>query len=509
MIRSAFFTLAYTLFVCFWLVAQPKKADVDPLRKIPVAALRADFQFMRQVLEELHPGLYQYTPKGSLNTVFDRAYASIKRPMTETEFMNLLYPVIRQIRCGHTQLEHSTAYRQSPNRPKAVHLPFDVFVQGNRAWIVSNQSTDSTLRVGDELLRINGVMSADLIQAGINSWNGDGYNLTWNEFFLNEYDFFEDVCGTIYGWKGPYTLQIRDLNGSVRTLNITVPTKPVITPKPTLEQSPAEAEKLAQEQAEVHKRSYLDVRFMPDSATAILSVNGLEYGDEAFYEQAFQQIDKKQIKHLVLDIRRNHGGDARIINKLLSYLADSSYVFLQRVTAKVANPGKNRFSAHFDPELTRSYFATFKPGRRIGTEYEFEFSPEMGKLTGYQPVAQAYRFRGNVYVLIDGGTFSNGANFAAALKAQCRKAVFIGRETGGTELGCGGGTNNKLTLPHSKLVLQFPWMRLVSASRNTVDGHGLQPDYPVRNTPQSVATRNDLDLAKALALIEQHQLMNK
>jgi hypothetical protein len=52
-------------------------------------------------------------------------------------------------------------------------------------------------------------------------------------------------------------------------------------------------------------------------------------------------------------------------------------------------------------------------------------------------------------------------------------------------------------------------MRLVSASRNTVDGHGLLPDYPVQNTPQSMATHTDLDLAKALDLIQQRQLSNK
>src|SRR5919199_483259 len=147
MIRSAFLILVYTLLICSSLAAQPKQTAFDPLRKIPIAALRSDFRLMQNALEELHPSLYLYTPKDTIDAVFARGYASIKRPMTETQFMNLLYPVIRQIRCGHTQLTHSTAYRQSPNRPKAVHLPFDVFVQGNRASIISNQSSDSILHV--------------------------------------------------------------------------------------------------------------------------------------------------------------------------------------------------------------------------------------------------------------------------------------------------------------------------------------------------------------------------
>ncbi len=499
----------YAFFISIWLVTHSATvaANPAPVRKISVAALRADVLLMRAALEELHPSLYWYTPKDTMDAVFARLAASINRPLTETEFMYTLYPAIRQIRCGHTQLEHSVAYQQSANRPRTVHLPFDVFVQGSRAWLIRKPATDSMLHTGAELLNINGVSGAELIEKGIASWNGDGYTLTWNTFFLNEYDFFEDVCGVIYGWKGPYTLQLREVDGTLRTVTVPAAVGPVVAPKPRPKLTPQQAARLASEQEEAHKRSYLSLRFMPDSVTALLTVNGLEYGDEEFYAWAFRQIAQKQTQHLVLDIRRNHGGDVRIISKLLSYLADSNYVLIRKVLGKVANPGKNRFTTYFDPAITRSYFATFKPGKPVGNRYVFDnFSPEMGKLTSYQPVAQATRFRGNVYVLIDGGTFSNGSNFAAAVKAQCRKAVFIGRETGGTELGCGGGTNNKLTLPNSKLVLQFPWMRLISASRNPVDGHGLLPDYPVSYTPQAVAAHTDLDLVKALDLIQNPKL---
>lgn len=496
-LKVQFILISFFLVPCL-LLAQPSRDDA-PYRKIPVTALRSDFRTMRQALEEIHPSLYLYTPKDSMDSIFDRSFKLINRPMTESEFMSFLYPVIRNIRCGHTQLEHSTAYRQSANRPKAVHLPFDVFVNDSHAWIVGNQSSDSTLLPGTELLSINGISSSELIQTAIHTWNGDGYNLTWNEFFMNEYDAFEDVCWMVYGWKGPYSLQVKDKDGSLRRVDVSASSKPlpkenILTVKPI----PAAGNEAA------HKRSNLNLRLMPDSATSILTVNGLEYGDEAFYKYAFQQMVQHKTRYLVLDIRRNHGGDARIINNLLSYLADSSYVLLKQVIGKVADPGMNHFSAYFDADITRSYLVTFnRPGKRVGAdEYEFDFSPEMGKLIGIQPVADTNRFRGKVYVLIDGGTFSNGSNFAAALKAYCKNAVFVGRETGGTESGCGGGTNNKLTLPNSKLVLQFPWMHLVSSSPSPIYGRGLQPDYPIRNTPKSVAEHVDIDMEKAMELIK-------
>ena len=507
--RAALFALLLYVLSDSCLVAQSAKIAFDPLRELPVEAMQADLRLMQSALEELHPSLYWYTPKSTVDSAFNQTYAAITRPMTESAFKNLLYPAICQIRCGHTQLQHSIEYSQSSNRPKAVHLPFDVYIQGRQAWLLDNPSTNSKIGVGTELISINGIAIAELIQAGLNSWNGDGYSSTWKEFFLNDYDFFEDVCWAIYGWTGPYELRVRDNDGQPRTVTVAAKPKPVDLPKSMSDAKTSPPAELAGRQAEIHKRTYLNLRFMADSMTAVLMVNGLEYGDETFYEQAFKQLDQKAVSNLILDIRRNHGGDVRIINNLLSYLADSSYVILQKAVAKVADPGQNRFADYFDPDLNRSYSATFGPSHQVGGWYEFDFKPEMGRVTGYQPVSSVHRFRGSVYVLIDGGTFSNGSNFAAALKAQCRKAVFIGRETGGTELGCGGGTNNKLTLPHSKLVLQFPWLRLVSASRNPIDGYGVMPDYPITYTPQAIASHHDLDERKALELIKKGKSVDR
>ena len=46
-------------------------------------------------------------------------------------------------------------------------------------------------------------------------------------------------------------------------------------------------------------------------------------------------------------------------------------------------------------------------------------------------------------------------------------------------------------------------MRLISATHNPVDGHGLIPDYPVEYSLQALIGHRDLDLEKALGLIQQ------
>lgn len=89
MLKVHFILISTFLTPCL-LLAQPSGDDA-PYRKIPVTALRSDFRIMRQALVQIHPSLYLYTPKDSLDSIFDRSFKLINRPMTESEFMYLLY----------------------------------------------------------------------------------------------------------------------------------------------------------------------------------------------------------------------------------------------------------------------------------------------------------------------------------------------------------------------------------------------------------------------------------
>ena len=65
----------------------------------------------------------------------------------------------------------------------------------------------------------------------------------------------------------------------------------------------------------------------------------------------------------------------------------------------------------------------------------------------------------------------------------------------------------KLTLPASHIVVEFPWLRVVSMAGSPVHGRGLFPDYQVNYTPQEIVAEHDADLAKALTLAN-HQPAN-
>ena len=66
--------------------------------------LKQDVDFSYKKLQKLHPNLYWYISKKSLDYKFDSLKATINRPLKPNEFYRKLAPVISQIKEGHLRL---------------------------------------------------------------------------------------------------------------------------------------------------------------------------------------------------------------------------------------------------------------------------------------------------------------------------------------------------------------------------------------------------------------------
>lgn len=448
--------------------------------------MRDDLFILWSAIKEMHPAYGIYTPTDSLQQVYDKTLASINGPLSETDFMSRVYPLLSRLRCGHTQLRHSAGF-------KGIHeprLPFEVLVRQHRAWITTH--TTSALNTGDELLTLNGVPVAAIISHGADLYAGDGYNETFKELFLSEYDGFEDACNHYYHWQPPYQVSLRTKQGEIKNLQLDTTVVPgLVAPEAAADTSWITAA----------GTDYLQLRFLKNKPTAWFQAATYQYGDTLIYKTVFKQIHEKGIRNLVLDLRHNTGGDLRIAAKLLSYLADAPYHMVSNVQARIPNPAVNHFEQYFDTSRTESFNQGFKPGKKEGAFYHIDFSPAFGNMLAALPLDAADHFNGRLFVLIDGATFSAGAHTATAIKAQCKNAVFIGRETAGASDGCSGGTVQHLTLPNTGVMVEFPWMRLLSVDKHATFGRGVLPDYEVVYEPQDVVEKKDRDMEKVLGLM--------
>lgn len=489
---------------CIWLLiilatacgqpqAKQNKDDQEKSDKsVPLLSakdMQDDLFILWSAIKEMHPAYGIYTPADSLQMVYETTKQLLSAPLTESDFTSRVYPLLSALRCGHTQLRHSSGYKNAA----LSHLPFQVLIQGNRAWVTFHQTPD--LNTGDEIISINDTAVNSIIAHGADLYAGDGYNLTFKELFLSEYDGFEDACNKYYHWTAPYQVKFRTKDGNVKTMM--VETEAANSPQAV---EVAQTDNLTGwQEAKDTSRSLL--RFSKDASTAWFEVRSYQYNDTVVFKDAFKQIHENGVKNLVIDLRHNTGGDIRIASKLLSYLADESYHMIGDLKSRIPNPAINHFEAYFDTAGTASFNAGFAPGKQEGAYYQINTRPAFGNLLGVMPLSEKDHFNGKLLVLIDGATFSSGAHTAVAIKEYCKKAAFIGRETAGGSDGCSGGTIQHLTLPNTGVVVEFPWMRVVSVAKKPVFGHGVMPDYPVLYGSEDIVKRTDLDIKKALSLI--------
>ena len=72
----------------------------DPEKKLAAKQLKDDFVLLRNALEEGHGGLYRYTPKEELDQQFENIFRNVDQPLTEIEFLRLIFPLIANINDG-------------------------------------------------------------------------------------------------------------------------------------------------------------------------------------------------------------------------------------------------------------------------------------------------------------------------------------------------------------------------------------------------------------------------
>ena len=465
-----------------------KNSDV-PAQLISVKDMQVDLSILWSAIKEMHPAYGIYTPTDSLQTVYETTRQSLSVPLGESDFVSRVYPLLSALRCGHTQLKHSAGYKN----PGSAHLPFEVLVQGNRASVTFHQT--ASLNTGDEIISINDTAVNSIIAHGADLYAGDGYNLTFKELFLSQYDGFEDACNKYYHWAPPYQVKFRAKDGNIKTILV----EAVASNTPQAVEISQTDNFAGWQEAKDTAHSLL--RFSKDVSTAWFEVRSYQYNDTVIFENAFKQIHANGVKRLVIDLRHNTGGDIRIASKLLSYLADAPYRIISDLKSRISNPAINHFEAYFDTAGTASFNAGFVPGKQEGAYYHINTRPAFGNLLGLMPLCERDHFNGSLFVLIDGATFSAGAHTAIAIKEYCKKAVFIGRETAGGSDGCSGGTIQHLTLPNTGVVVEFPWMRVVSVAKKPVFGHGVIPDYRVLYEPEDIVKGTDLDIKKVLNMV--------
>ena len=106
---------------------------------------------------------------------------------------------------------------------------------------------------------------------------------------------------------------------------------------------------------------------------------------------------------------------------------------------------------------------------------------------------KANNYKGNLYVIINGGSFSAASILAANLRSL-QNVVFVGEETGGAANGAVAGKMALYILPESKLKISFGLLAVKPFYQTGTEGRGILPDIVITPTVEDKINEVDPEL---------------
>ncbi len=451
-----------------------------------------DFEILRNGFIETKVGLW-YNSYAEFDSLCILQKSKIKDKMTALEFYQIVAPIVAFTKEGHCSVKNSdeaTSYLKQNGK----YLPFVVKIFNSKVYVLNDIENFKTK--GFQITKINEYTIEVILDKFLNIEPSDGYNVTsknrWVENSFSRYyaAFFEQTPKI-------FTLELINPKTNEKIV-IDIKSIDFKTWGINNKKIKSEIPNYSFKQAAIFKIDSLE-------KTAILTINDMGLDSykggrkefKNFLSNSFKSISDNSVQNLIIDIRKNEGGEQGMEDHLLSYLIDTSYKKYNYVEVPAFSYTFTKYTDYKnDPHnLNRElkeWFYQSSDGRII--ELPNVYKGDKPQLTS---------FKGNVFILIGGLTFSGGSEFAALAKNHT-KAKFIGEETGGGYYGNTSGKFLLYCLPNTKLTGRIPLLKFVVYTKdNSIPfGHGLTPDFIVNPTIENYVNGIDEEVNFVKKLIQ-------
>ena len=467
--------------------------------------LKEDIGVLKEALITLHPGLYKYNTKQQIKSLFSDLDNKTSKPLNEKDFYLILAKFTEKIGCGHTYLNPLNLEENIPPfyMPKKV-LPF-CFVIINRKFIIThNLSSDTTLKKGTEITKINGFTASQIIDSLLQVSRADGKNaigkkLTNMELVpeqVNKYNLTDIFLPLFFkSIKEDFVIETKSFENKITSSKINGVT--------------------ATQRGSIYKKRYgvvpkgensLKVQLLNDS-TCYFKIGTFSFFGEAnpftkIIDSLFLSLaHNRKVKNLILDLRTNEGGSTDARNSLLKYILPKDfeakeykerpfYSFLE--VPKKLIPFLNTWDdSFFDPKPD----SIFKKNELGFYEDQSVESKNSKNFEDFKIITNS--FKGNTFLMTSPVNSSAAFEFAWVFK-QYKAGKIIGEKTGGTKQGLNGGRFFFLRLPYSRIEIDLPFIYQAHIGQ---PDEGILPDYNVTATQQGIYNGHDTQIDFVLKLI--------
>lgn len=466
--------------------------NYNPNKKYSKKELQQDYILLRNILEKKHPALYWYTSKDSMDYYFDAGYNAITDSMTELQFgWKILAPLTSVIHCGHTSFAMSKGWNRFIRNKTIPSFPLFLKVWKDTMMVIGSLNHENRLiKNGSFISAINGIPNAEMINYIFHFLVEDGYSENVNYIRLSsDFPYFHR---NIFGLYKDYHVDFTDTNGIKK--NVTVPYfQPISdTVKKQRKEFIERKRRLTQHQKFQYMRS---LEF--DSSFALMTVNSFSKGNlKGFFRRSFRGMRRNKTKNLVIDLRANGGGDIIKSVLLTKFLRDTPFKVAD--TAYAISRSLRPYTKNISNGLINNIGLFLVTHKEKDGKYHFGYWEQHT----FRPKRKNH-FHGNVYVLINGLTFSASSLFCNAVKGQ-KNVKLVGEETGGGWYGNSGILIPDITLPNTKMRVRLPFFKLVQYDHIPIKGTGVIPDIYVGPNWRDILKGVDTKVKRVEEIISQN-----
>lgn len=435
--------------------------------------LAEDVKYVVTTVANVHPDMYHSISKASYSRLTDRVLASLHDGMTAKEAWPIMAGLIGALNEGHSVFNYPESLVSELKTRGNLLFPVLIREFNGTGFIVRlDASLEDKLKPGDAIISINGIATEKLM-GKLGGYAGG----------LPQYKAL-DICRNLivylhlYGVNGPWHIRylrnnqvdsavVNPVSWADFRSNIAARAKDLPKIKPIAD----------------HQFDFLN------TDKAYLALNTLTAEPavfKRFLDSCFTSIKNKQAKVLIIDLRKNGGGNSALAEMLLGYITDKPFRMAGGVKWKVSQEYKDQLNEKLKGEgpQTMAYYFNAINGTTISN-------------SGDKPARSTFNdllFKGNVLVLIGPHTFSS-ANMLANTIQDYKLATLVGEPSG--EPANDYGELIFLKLPNTGFTFTTSTKQFIRANGNTNDQHPVMPDFMVKDNPLTHADEVlDFALAK-------------
>ncbi len=413
--------------------------------KLSKDSLLADVDVLFSSIEEIHPDMYATLSKENFNTKLAVIKSELKDEMNVFEFYKLVTPLVTAMGDGHTRINFPYSDLKNPD---LLFFPFPVNIDTKDSVItIANDYTEleNTIPIGATVLSINNMPIKKLVAKMMTYVSGEKdfyklerlhYEFTPLLFIFQQADEFQ-IDYTYNGAK--QTVLVKGIPYSERY----------------------------ERKAKNGGRKHYSFKELPEKNIAIIDFKGFANLEafETFLDSSFSIIKNRKINNLIIDIRKNGGGDSKLGDELFQYISPVPFRQFGKTTIKFSDLQKDYYKSK-----GKSLYNKMMIWRRNGIK-TINRGSRMIKLK-----KNDLRFDGNVYLLISHRTFSSAASFSWAFK-YFEMGTVIGEESGGMAVCFGDIIHQQL--PYSKINYWVSYKKFYMYGATDENNHGTIPHYIV------------------------------